>query len=200
MIDVSKRQSVVIYRASSTDGRLFEGELVSNLVQMCAAVDTIFGNPPLKVDPVTHPYAMIVTQDCDLESDFRGRLDAKANGAELRSILFCIVDTAEGIRSRQSLNARIWERLHKNKDERYQYLRGVPADTDSTRDGTPDLILDFKQYFTVPTREVYARLEHGELLRRARLEPPFKEQLATRFYYYQARVALPEEHFRKEPT
>jgi hypothetical protein len=47
----------------------------------------------------------------------------------------------------------------------------------------------------IPTDEVLRRLEIGELKRRACLEPPYREHLTTRFFYYHFRVALPEDHF-----
>ncbi len=82
-----------------------------------------------------------------------------------------------------------------NKDERFQYIRAVDASCDAVREGTPGLVLDFKRYFSIPTDEVLRRLELGELKRRAYLEPPYREHLATRFCYYHFRVALPEDHF-----
>jgi hypothetical protein len=59
----------------------------------------------------------------------------------------------------------------------------------------PELGIDFKRYFTVPTDDVYRQFALGQEIgvqRRAVLRPPFREDLAQRFYFFQARVALPE--------
>jgi hypothetical protein len=190
----------VIYRPSPTAGQLFQSEIVSNLVQARLNVGTAEpGHPPV-VDFLTHPYAVVLTQDCDLESDYLLRSGERTTGARIPSVLFCEVTDAEAFKSGADIRADIWRRVRANKDERYHYLRAVSPDADAARQGTPNLALDFKRHFTIPTDEVYQRLASGELRRRACLESPYREHLATRFFYYHHRVALPEDHFVQPPS
>jgi hypothetical protein len=49
-----------------------------------------------------------------------------------------------------------------NKNERYHFLESVPIKSDVLGKGLPELTLDFKRYFTIPTEEVYYRLEIRE--------------------------------------
>lgn len=59
----------------------------------------------------------------------------------------------------------------------------------------PHPYVDFKRYFAIPVDEIYARIDAGELRRRCCFQAPYLQHLATRFYCYQARIALPEQHF-----
>lgn len=190
----------MIYRASPKTGQFYQGEIVSNLVQARLDVGSIVPGRQPVVDFITHPYAVVLAQACDLESDFMSRSGQRQTGARIPSILFCEAADVDRFRSGADIKSDIWRRVRANKDERYHYLRGVGPDTDAAQQGTPDLALDFKRYFTIPTDEVYRRLETGELQRRAYLEPPYREHLATRFFHYHYRVALPEDHFVQSVT
>jgi len=183
----------VIYRASRAEEQLHQGEIVSNVIQTHPIVTTL-GNANPDFAEIVHPLAVVLTQDCDLESDFLRRSGARDTGSQILSILFC--EAVEAAAVRQSVKAsKIWDRVRSNKDERYQYLRAVQPEADAAQEGTPEIALDFKRYFTVPTDEVYVRLEIRELKRRACLESPYREHLATRFFYYHYRIALPQEHY-----
>jgi len=184
----------VIYRSSPKDGQLFQGEIVSNLIQARLALASIGVEGAQTVTFITHPYAVILTQDCDLESDHKRRTGERPKGAEVPALLFCEAFDAASFSARPGIDAQILRRVNQNKDERYQYLRAIAPDTDATGVGIPALGIDFKRYFSIPTDEVIRRLEIGELQRRACLESPYREQLATRFFYYQYRVALVEDH------
>lgn len=184
----------MIYRASPQSGQIFQGEIVSNLTQAWLDIASIGPDRTPVVNFFTHPYAVVLTQGCDLESDFRRRRAQETTGL-IPSILFCEIAEAVALQHGEGLNSGIWRHVRKNKEERYHFLRGIGPEADAAGQGTPDLALDFKRYFTVPTGEAYWRLEVGELKRRACLESPYREHLATRFFYYHYRVALPEDHF-----
>lgn len=185
----------MFYRPSPQSGPLFQGEIVANLIQARLDVASIGPDLPAVVNLATHPYAVVLTQDCDLESDFMLRTNKRLTGSLIPEILFCEVAEAEGFKSGADIKSDIWRRVRANKDERYHYLRGVAAEVDAAGQGTPDLALDFKRCFSIPTDEVLRRLEIRELKRRACLEPPYREHLTTRFFYYHFRVALPEDHY-----
>ena len=88
----------------------------------------------------------------------------------------------------------IKKRIRQNKDERYQYLRVVQPEQDALGEGFPGLLLDFKRYFTLSTGDLYNQVQ-TTAKRRAVLSPSYLEHLSTRFFYFQARVALPQDHY-----
>ena len=84
--------------------------------------------------------------------------------------------------------------ITQNKNERYQCIESVPSEQDSAGEGLAALGIDFKRYFTLPTDELYKRIALGLVRRRCRLKTPYAEQLASRFFYFQSRIALPQDH------
>ncbi len=188
---------VAIYCPSPTEGRLHQGEVLSSLVQMKVNIDKLSASNSTEptIDRIVHPFAIIVSQDCDLEQDFNSNSEGKtAIGQLLPSILFCEVGEADKVRSGPpSLASDIWRRVKSNKDERYQFLQKVAVEQDGQGRGLPALALDFKRYFTIPTDEVYFRLK-GEAKRHCVLVSPYLQNFINRFFHFQMRVALPVEH------
>jgi hypothetical protein len=137
---------------------------------------------------------MILTQDCDLEQDFRARAGQTGADKLIPSILFSEVVTAEELRGSAGINSTIWPRVRMNKDERYHFLQKVEQVDDAFGQGLPELGIDFKRYFTLQTGEVYRRIELGEAQRRCALVNPYLEHLTSRFAYFLSRVALPQDH------
>jgi hypothetical protein len=167
----------IIYTPSPS-GALRQGEIVSAIRQPRLRIDTIFDSEPV-VMYETHPLAIIVTQDCDLEQDYRARNSETADDKRLPNILFCQVMPA--------IDARA------NKNERYHFFQAVEKTQESLQEGLPELYVDFKRYFTLPADEVYERLK-ASAHRRCHLLSPYLEHFSTRFAYYQFRVALPSDH------
>ncbi len=188
-------KSPQIYAPAEETGRLHQGEIVSNLVQAHINAANLSSPDVIEVLAKRHPIAIVMAQDCDLESDFKRRDDG-GPGRELPNILFCEVGHADAMRKARGVTSRAWELFRANKHERFHYLRELKKTDDLQGEGLPVLGIDFRRYFTVPTDEVYLRL-HGEAKRRSRLESPYREHLATRFCYFQLRVGLPEDHYVK---
>jgi len=101
---------------------------------------------------------------------------------------------AEFLRGRDGIDKGIWRDISKNKDVRYQFLQKVDISDDVLGQGLPELCIDFKKFFTIPTDEVYRRLEIREATRRSVLVSPYLEHLSSRFANYLCRVALPLDH------
>lgn len=141
----------------------------------------------------------MVTQDCDLEQDFKVRFPTQLSSDKLvPNILLSNVDTAAALRGTPQstgINSAIWKRINQNKDERYHFLQAVDKSCDGCGTGLPEMGIDFKRYFTMPTDELYRRIEVGEAQRRCVLVSPYLEHFISRFMYYLSRVALPEDHF-----
>lgn len=183
----------------SQPGGIRQGEILTNVVQIRLALSTLEAEQK-EIDRVTHPYAIVLSQDCDLDWDWRVRTYPPEPGENteqrqqkiLPSILFGEMTTAAALRT--LVTGQIWARIRLNKDERYHFLEAVSKEDDAVGEELPELGIDFKHYFTVPTDELYRRVQIGEAKRRCRFKSPYLEHLSTRFCYYQFRIALPQEH------
>jgi hypothetical protein len=176
--------------------RLHSGEILCNLVQVQQQIESIekdIEKAATLVETV-HPFVVVLTQDCDLEWDFDARSKGEASLSRLKNVLFG--EAVETIQFRQSLppGKDIWKRIIQNKDERYHCLEAVPADVDAVSTGIPSIAIDFKRYFTISTDEVYKRIAIAQATRRSRLITPYAEHLASRFFYFQLRIATPRNH------
>jgi hypothetical protein len=185
-----------IYRLSevTVGSPLRQGELLTNVVFVRLDLATLSADSP-GVQRVTHPYALILTQDCDLEQDFRARQGVNKPDKLIPAVLLCEVITAEQLRGSTGITTDIWKGISQNKNERYHFLQKIEPACDACREGLPELGIDFKRYFTLPTDELYRRIEMGEARRRCVLASPYLEHLSSRFAYFMSRVALPEDHF-----
>jgi len=145
-----------------------------------------------------YEYALVLTQDCDLEQDYRVRAAGGTSDKLLQHILFCEAAPADSFHEDPALKSReIRKHFANNKLERYQYLGPIDPSLDSDGKGIPALGLDFKRYFTIPTELVYLQIKSG-VKRRARLAVPFAEHLSDRFFAYHARIALPAQHYIRD--
>ncbi len=179
-----------IYQCSPTlDACLRQGEIVSGLIRFTLDPTKIGESEP-SVERVVYPYAVVMSQACDLEQDFRGRQDCKP---QLPDVLFCQLPTAEVLKAGCG-GSEIWRRVKQNKDERYHFLEKIPLDCDLTGAGIPELGIDFKRYFTLPTAEVYQWIKRGDTQRRSVICSPYLEHLSSRFAYFLSRVGLPHDH------
>jgi len=185
-----------IYTASSlsADDPLRQGEIISKLTQVHLDVTNISGD--LSVLAKTHPLALIISQDCDLEQDFKARRGQATRDKMVPNVLFCEVSTAEKVRhiGDEIINSKIWANIRTNSHPRYQFLQEIKADSDRLNEGFEELCLDFKYFFSIPTDEVYERIRIGEARRRCRLVSPYLEHLASRFASFLSRVGLPRDH------
>lgn len=185
-----------IYLPSPPEGPLRQGEIISGLIQARLSLNSVGeGSTPI-VDILTHPFAVIVSQDCDLELDYKARngLDDVKADKILPSILFCHAITADATWNSGCLpGSKERTFFPKNKLERFHFLQKVEPAQDALHEGLPELGVDFKRYFTVPADEVYKRIAF-EAKRRCFMRSPYLEHLSTRFCYFQMRIALPEDH------
>ncbi|HSS77994.1 MAG TPA: hypothetical protein VLV54_14785 [Thermoanaerobaculia bacterium] len=180
----------------SQAGALRQGEIITDLVQFRLAIETLEANDQV-AEYESHPFAIVLSQDCDLDQDWRARqpeaaIDKNAERRLLPSILFAQVHEAANLRGRVE-GGEMWRRIKQNKDERYHFLQAITQAEDALDRGLPELGIDFKRYFAIPTDEVYQR-SRKDARRRCRLVSPYLEHLSVRFCYYQFRVALPAEH------
>jgi len=157
-------------------------------------------------------YAIVLTQDCDLNSDYNERnknteIEEKIKNAELReenanisndkylpAILICpaylLSDFANGSHitswrmSSELRNEKNQKKLKSNNEfKRYHYIIGDSAL------GIPELVLDFKHLMSVPREALY---KIHNLVYIATISELFREELSQRFSNYISRIGLPE--------
>lgn len=191
-------ENQLVYRPAEAEGRLWQGEILENAVQIRPTLESVEANVEgeLAVEPVVHELVIVMSQDCDLDQDYTRR--AAGNQGTLPNTLLCDVYRAEALRAKiqeqYELGRQDWKkRIAQNQNERFHYLEKVGRQQDFLGEGLTALALDFKIYFTLPTDELYARLTRG-IRRRCILNTPYSEHLAHRFFKFQSRVALPEDH------
>lgn len=188
------------YRVSDPDGRfpLRQCEILTN-VQRAQLVASSIGTSEVANVVIPAEYAIILSQDCDLAQDYDVRFVKPNPDSDrlLLSVLLTPVSTATQMFARiANSRQREWDRLNiaKNKNERFHFLQHVEPASDRLNEELPELVIDFKRYFTLPTDEVYRRIELGEARRRCVLVSPYMEHLSSRFAYYLSRVGLPTDH------
>jgi hypothetical protein len=141
------------------------------------------------------PYIVIMTQDCDLEQDFRYRTTAVKNQDKiLQSILVCPAygweDFIKGdhlqdykLKMETISGSDQKKKIKQQQVPRYHYL-----DEDLEKQIAP-LVIDFKHYYTLPVEFLmHIYKEHYAYS----IEELFRESLNQRFSFYLSRIGLPE--------
>ncbi len=186
-----------IYSAVAATDRLYQGEILRNVVErLVKRVGDDFA-----AEDLIHPYAVVLTQDCDLEQDHNARApNAEGKGKDagrIPRVLLIEAFAADAYKTKLG-GSDIAKRARQNKDERYHYLAAVPAEADLQRQGIPALYLDFKRYMTLDLEEFRADMASGVTQRCSRLTTPYAEHLSSRFGYFLLRIGLPLDHHRAE--
>lgn len=155
------------------------------------------------VTTLSLPYAVVLSQDCDLKQDYDCRFKTEKTEKDdedkiLTSILVCpafpAVSLREGIHlegyklKRQKINSDDYKKIKSNQNKRYHYL------AENMDLQVPELILDFKLYYAFPSEVLYKN--HGKTYL-ATINNLLREDLSQRFAYYLSRIGLPE--FSKKP-
>ena len=185
-----------IFCSTEKCDNLRQGEILTNLFRFSAkSFDQDLKDLKLSYIHIIHPFSIIITQDCDLAQDFNARFNPDEKTREhnkVSTILFC--DLIEAIKIKDRFNSKQWDTVKKNDNLRHQFIEEVPIASDNKSFGLPELTADFKQYYSLPTDFVYWLIEKETSLRRTRLESPYLEHFIQRFFAFQLRVALPEQH------
>jgi hypothetical protein len=138
------------------------------------------------------PYCVVMNQDCDLQWDFELRKENKDNDKFLPTILVCpaYLDERYFVGSHiESWKMRVFDGESKKKllkndeNNRCHFLKG-----DSSLQ-VPNLIIDFKHFYTIPRDLLYSVREKVYL---ATVNELFRERLSQRFANYLSRFGLPE--------
>ena len=191
----SKIESV--YILNKKEERVCQGDIFRDLVYDYRVYKDETG--ALVSDRITLSYVIVLSQDCDLESDYRNR-SKKAEEQDtqdkfLHSILICPAYLAEKLKqgvhlkgpgfdlTMERYNSKRWDIIQDNKNERYHYLT---ADLNLQ---IPNLAIDFKHYLTIPRSQLYDSRGQNYI---ATINELHREALSQRFAYYVSRIGLPE--------
>lgn len=177
-------------------GRVVQGDIISH-VEHVEYVSVSGGI--IEVSKILFPLVVVLTQDCDLEQDFRFRwARAKKQPTHdkyLLSVLVAPIYNADHVfrgehlselqLSMQAINPKKTEgnSLKNNERPRYHFLEFPPQ--------VPVVpsVIDFKHYFSV-NGEYLKKLKRDRFV--CRLSPLFREDLSVRFASYLSRIGLPD--------
>ena len=180
-----------MFRPSPTEGAFHQGEILSDIAEVVVIPNSL-GSSDLQFEEIMHPFGVILTQECDLDWDFKARMAGDSNSAKIcPNALLCELFPEEVIRPKLPRGSELWRRVKQNQEERYYAIPQAPAGADLEQAGLPLLIADFKQLFAIRTDELYARIAHG-LKRRTVIQIPWVQDLSNRVGYYLQRVAIPD--------
>lgn len=192
------------YEQAPPAGEFRQGEILADVFEYrpidpvgCRAAGTT-----IDVAPVAHALTIIVTQDCDLLSDFNRRSEGSLEHQNiLHHILLCDIFKEDEIRSRLPPGSEPWKRVRQNQDERYHCVVAGPIGEEICEDcapgdrpaiyALPSLYLDFKRILSIPTGDLYRALETGESRRLALLPSHYMYDLIHRLYSFLSRIGLP---------
>jgi hypothetical protein len=151
----------------------------------------------LEVAFVRFPWVVVLSQDCDLQQDFKtrwGRPTLANQDKYLLSVLVAPLYNAShvylgtqlrelGLESQKIDSGKsTGSNLRKNQNPRYHYME-LPSGL-----GLPPLVVDFKHYFTADVGYLREKKPENWV---CCVGPLFREDLAHRFSSFLSRIGLP---------
>jgi hypothetical protein len=194
----------LIYRASNINEALRQGEILAEVVQYKLILEELPNisfpvneSLNLKATFITYPYVIVISQDCDLDWDYKARKDGIKPFKKLDSILLCQVYTAQDVRTppgESRLKSELWNYIKTNRDRQYHFLEKVPSQFSLNKKDLPEFTVDFKKIFSVDTETLYYLIENNVVNRLTVLQSPYLEHFSQRYHAFHGRVGLPEDH------
>jgi hypothetical protein len=186
-----------MYRASNEKEALRQGEILTGIIQFVPIpAESSSDEKNIQFKSILHPYAIIITQDCDLDWDYTARQSGGKANKLLNSVIFCEVYTAEDIRydKNREMNSSEWNLVKTNRHQQYHFFEKVPSDCDLTEKGLPELTVDFKKVFAIDAEYLYHQISSRIARRLTLLECRYLEHFSHRYHDYHGRVALPAQY------
>ncbi|MBI2853256.1 MAG: hypothetical protein HYX84_09240 [Chloroflexi bacterium] len=188
---------------------LTQGEIVSKILELPPVPSDIVTLTNDKMSPSvvrrSHPFVLVTTQDCDLSWDWNFRKtpektkkDQKDERKLLPHVQFCELFVHDEIRWNRGFNSTLWRRVQSNQDERYHVF--PQAQIGNAEEVLPDLYIDFKRVFSLPTDYVYWLIDSGYSIRKAVVPDPYLRDVVQRLFSYLSRVAIPEDEDQPVPA
>lgn len=165
-------------------GPLRQSEILTSIRQFFADVDRS------AIGYTIFDYVVVLSQDCDLEQDYNKRQEGKSG--QLNGVLLFEAKTLGAMKA-IGMDAGQYRKVCQDALDRYYLIPATPAEDDLQGQALPDLIIDFKRYFTIATRDLDWQFASSiPPQRRTRIISPYLEHLQGRMASYMHRVALPE--------
>jgi len=177
--------------------RLYQGDILKELSFATIESRQDLPKKSVTLQKVSLRFAIVLSQDCDLEHDSKFRKENLVNQDKfLLSILICPAYELEKFANGEHLSG--WEKdpnwkmnptpdikgiKDNNSYKRYHFLH------ENNKFLIPELIIDFKHFFTLPRNFIYSEKKTKYL---ASLSELFREELSQRFTSYLSRIGLPE--------
>ncbi len=141
-------------------------------------------------------YAVVLTQDCDLQQDYEERNKKPKpvkTDKNIDTILVCpayqLDDFSRGehiaTRQMEVFGEKLMAKIRANDTyKRYHYLQ---EDLDN---GVPELVLDFKHFITAPREVLYDARKRSYV---TSINEIYREALSQRFANFLSRIGLPDQ-------
>jgi hypothetical protein len=143
---------------------------------------------------ITLAYAVVINQDCDLEQDFNNRKKADIHQDKfLPNILILPAYLSEQFRAGDHRGAKVkgiswgsdqWRGIIQNNNLRFHSIKA------NEEFQIPDLIVDFKHFYTVSRDVLYKDIQKYYLATVCEL---YREHLSHRYSHYLSRIGLPDQ-------
>ena len=175
----------------SKEDRIKQGDILENVEHF------VFSQQEKSLLKFVYPYTIVITQDCDLEQDYKARnvtlLQDKFLDSTLLIPAFLSQDFKMGTHlsmidlKRQdwttfSSKSDKWSNITGNENKRFHCLKQDDAL------GIPELIIDFKFFFTLPHSQLSSVYSKSY---KASIKALYREDLSSRFSHYLSRIGLP---------
>jgi hypothetical protein len=187
-----QKLKISVRKTKKSQDRICQGDIFSEI----EVVENIeIKGSKIVVKKLYFPFIICLNQECDLERDF----EKKSVSGVLSDSNLLHLAIAPAFIFDQFLNGSHWgdifsasktarradtriDLIMNNEIPRFHYLKFAEA-------GMPELIIDFKHFFTINRDLLYANLSN----RLCSLDDLYKEKISQRFSYFLSRIALPDQ-------
>lgn len=148
------------------------------------------------------PAVFVLTQDCDLESDYDIRWSGEQKATQDQQLISVLVAPVynslhlfegshlEDLKLKmERQNSDRKKLIMQNQNQRYHYF-------DPGQAPLPPSVIDFKHYFSMSVTKLKDLKDGHWVFKVAEI---YREQICQRFANYLSRIGLPEERVKKNP-
>jgi hypothetical protein len=178
-----------MYRKHDPLDRVYQGDILQDL----SVISSEYLDGEENIISIDLPYAVVMTQDCDLQWDYATRKNIINHDKYLPTILICPAYLAESLRAGTHLN-ELGQTMHKWNSDKFKDIKKQNNDRfhfleSNSNMQIAELVVDFKHYYTI-SRDVFYHVYHEKYL--ASLNQLYREYLSQRFVNYLCRIGLPD--------
>jgi hypothetical protein len=176
--------------------RPWQGDIYKDvtLIQDVIYSESPEGEKEWNFNEVTYNYSIVLTQECDLEQDFKNRAEDKEDHDKyIHMILMAPAYLAESLRcgghledygqKMQRINSKEWDKLKRQENKRYYHLE------EAIDKNIFELTIDFKHFYTISRDYFYNNIMNESYI--ASLTILYREELSQRFCNYISRIGIP---------